>query len=70
MSKCYFESDGRCNILTDRVCTGACKFQRTEEEFYAAQKRADEILRKKGLQRVITSTVVTTRRIRSENKSN
>lgn len=70
MLKCFFDANGQCNILTKKACSSECKFRRTEEEFYAAQRNADEILRKKGLERLVTSTIVTTRRIIHENKSN
>lgn len=63
MTKCHFEMDGRCKILDVGKCPAGCKFRKTHEEYNDGLRKAEEMLRKRGLKAVIKNNTVTTRRI-------
>jgi hypothetical protein len=66
--ECFFLNDlQKCRILVNTTCSEKCKFRCTADEFLQNQRRASEILKRKGLEattkRVGNKTIVTTRGI-------
>lgn len=69
MHDCIFHKCSECAVLKFKKCPEKCKFHKTEEEFCAAQKRAEELLKRKGLEPCIKhldngTVIVSTRRIK------
>lgn len=68
MNKCTFYRLNRCQILKNTVCTGDCKFKKTDKEFAEEQDRAAKILFAKGLAPTIISVdgvqVISTKKMR------
>lgn len=71
---CMFFKSDRCSILKFTKCNEFCKFKKTPEEFIEAQEKAARMLKSKGLRscekKVGNETIITTRRIDDESKSN
>ena len=52
-SKCYFDNKPlSCGCLTVKNCEG-CTFRKTEKEYNEGVRKAEEILRNKGLVKVV-----------------
>lgn len=52
-SKCYFDKRPlSCSCLTVKNCEG-CTFKKTEKEYNEGIRKAEEILRNKGLVKVV-----------------
>ena len=52
-SKCYFDNKPlSCSCLTVKNCEG-CTFKKTEKEYNEGIRKAEEILRNKGLVKVV-----------------
>ena len=52
-SKCYFDNKPlSCSCLTVKNCEG-CTFKKTEKEYNEGVRKAKEILRNKGLVKVV-----------------
>ena len=50
MTKCLFYlAEGSCKALREMKCEG-CRFAKTQEEFYGGLKKAEDILKLKGLE--------------------
>lgn len=49
MSKCCFEFGDRCAATTYTTCPGNCPFFMTEKQYEEGKRRAEEILKSKGL---------------------
>ena len=57
MNNCLFFRGGTCQCLTNiDSCPKDCKFRKTEQEYYAAQREAEKILEAKGLTKVMVHT--------------
>ena len=46
---CIFRFGEQCSILNTKKCKG-CKFKKTQEEWNEGQRKAEEILKSKGLE--------------------
>lgn len=46
---CIFRFGEQCSILNTKKCKG-CKFKKTQEEWNEGQRKAEEILKAKGLE--------------------
>lgn len=71
---CLFFKYNRCAILKVKKCNNQCSFKCTPEEFIANREKAEKMLKSKGLKAVTkkvgNDTIMTTRRIDNESKSN
>ena len=71
MNDCvFYYDDNFCKILKVRSCN-KCKFKKTKQEYIDGQARADERLKSKGLQKVMSynasgEKIMSIRRIKNE----